>query len=169
MEQSGDFIPIFTVGNKTSVATTNLIGEYECRLDEKGRVIFPSALKKQLSQEYQEKFVINRGFEGCLVIYPMDVWNEISSSVNSLNDFVEENRRFKREFNNGANILVLDSQNRFVVPKILTPHAAIEKEVILFAFGNKIELWDKATYRRNMSMSAADYSELAQKVMGKQS
>ena len=124
MEQSGDFIPIFTVGNKTSVATTNLIGEYECRLDEKGRVIFPSALKKQLSQEYQEKFVINRGFEGCLVIYPMDVWNEISSSVNSLNDFVEENRRFKREFNNGANILVLDSQNRFVVPKILTPHAA---------------------------------------------
>ena len=48
------------------VTTTNLIGEFECKLDDKGRIIFPSALKKQLAPEFQEKFVINRGFEGCL-------------------------------------------------------------------------------------------------------
>jgi len=150
------------------VATTNLIGEFECKLDDKGRIIFPSALKKQLAPEFQEKFVINRGFEGCLVIYPMDVWNEISSSVNKLNDFVEENRRFKREFNNGANVLLLDSQSRVVIPKILIPHASIDKEVILFAFGNRIELWDKAAYRKMMSMSSEEYSRLAEKVMGKQ-
>ena len=171
MEQSGAKWRFFTYIYRRKnryVTTTGLIGEYECRLDDKGRIIFPAPLKKQLSPEYQEKFVINRGFEGCLVIHPMDVWNEISSSVNKLNDFVEENRRFKREFNNGANVLVLDSQNRFVIPKILVPHASIDKEVILFAFGNRIELWDKSTYRKMMSMGSEEYSRLAEKVMGKQ-
>ncbi|MEI7663344.1 MAG: division/cell wall cluster transcriptional repressor MraZ [Bacteroidota bacterium] len=150
------------------MATTNLIGEYECRLDEKGRIIFPSGLKKQLAAEYQDKFVVNRGFEGCLVIHPMDVWNEISTDVNKLNKFVEENRRFMREFHNGATEVVLDGQNRFLIPKILVPHASIDKEVILFAYANRIELWDKATYRKMMSMGPDEYARLAEKVMGKQ-
>ncbi len=150
------------------MATTNLIGEYECKLDEKGRIIFPSALKKQLAPEFQDKFIINRGFEGCLVIHPMDVWNEISSNVNKLSLFVEENRRFSRAFHDGATEVILDSQNRFLLPKILIPHATIDKEVILFAYANRIEVWDKPTYRKMMSMGSEEYSRLAEKVMGKQ-
>ena len=153
---------------KICVATTNLIGEYECKLDEKGRIIFPAALKKQLAPEFQEKFVINRGFEGCLVIRPMDVWADISSKVNKLSEFREEDRRFRRMFNDGANVVVLDSQNRFLIPKILIAHASIDTEVILYAYANRIELWDKPTYRKMMSISAQDYSRLAEKVMGKQ-
>jgi MraZ protein len=150
------------------VATTNLIGEYECKLDEKGRIIFPSALKKQLAPELQEKFVINRGFEGCLVIRPMDVWEEISTKVNNLSEFVPDARQFARTFNNGANVVALDSQNRFLIPKILLSHASIDTEVILFAYGNRIELWDKPTYRKTMPVSAEEYSRLAERVMGKQ-
>ena len=149
------------------MATTNLIGEYECKLDDKGRIIFPSALKKQLAPEFQDKFVINRGFEGCLVIRPMDVWADVTRKVNKLSEFVEDHRRFSRMFSDGANVVVLDSQNRFLIPKILISHASIDTEVILFAHGNRIELWDKPTYRKIMSMSAEEYSRLAEKVMGK--
>ena len=170
MEQSGAkwsfFIYIYR-RKKEHVSTTNLIGEYECKLDEKGRIIFPSPLKKQLAAGFQEKFVINRGFEGCLVIRPMDVWDEISGKVNKLSEFSEESRRFARAFNDGANEVTLDKQNRFLIPKVLISHASVDKEVILFAFGNKIELWDKGSYRKTVSMSAEEYSRLAEKVMGK--
>ena len=170
MEQSGVkwsfFIYIYR-RKKERVATTNLIGEYECKLDEKGRIIFPSALKKQLAPEFQEKFVINRGFEGCLVIRPMDVWAEIRGKLQKLSEFSEDSRKFERYFSNGANEVLLDSQNRFLIPKVRIPHASIDKEVILFAHGNKIELWDRAAYRKAMEISAEDYSQLAEKVMGK--
>ena len=149
------------------MATTNLIGEYECKLDEKGRIIFPSALKKQLAPELQDKFVINVGFEGCLVIRPMDVWYEVSGKVNRMSEFSEDSRRFQRRFNKGANEVCLDSQNRFLIPKILIPEASIEKEVILFAYGDKIELWDKATYRKSGSMSAEEYSQSADNLKDK--
>jgi len=150
------------------VATTNLTGEYECRLDEKGRIVFPSALKKKLAQEYQDRFVINRGFEGCLVIHPMDVWNEVTREINKLNKYIEENRRFMRAFHDGATEVVLDSQNRLLLPKILLPHASINKEVILFAYADRIEVWDKLAYQKMRSISADEYSRLATRVMGNQ-
>ena len=71
MEEVGGkwrFFFIFTVEKKERLTTSNLIGEYECRLDEKSRIILPSALKKQISSEARDRFVINRGFEGCLVL-----------------------------------------------------------------------------------------------------
>ena len=124
-------------------------------------------MKKQLAPELQDKFVINVGFEGCLVIRPMDVWYEVSGKVNKLSEFSEDSRRFQRTFNDGANEVCLDSQNRFLIPKILIPQASIDKEVILFAYGNKIELWDKATYRKTVPMTAEEYSRLAEKLRDK--
>ncbi len=67
------------------MSKTNLIGEFECKVDDKSRVILPSGLKKQISQEAQERFVINRGFEGCLVLYPMNVWKETTAKIDKLN------------------------------------------------------------------------------------
>jgi len=157
---------IYLPSKKNFVATTNLTGEYECKIDEKGRIIFPSALKKKLAPEFQDRFVINRGFEGCLVIHPMDVWNEITRDINSLNKYVEDTRRFIRVFYDGATEVVLDSQNRFLLPKILLPHASIDKEVILSALADRIEVWDKQTYQKVRAISAAEYSQLAAKVMG---
>jgi MraZ protein len=141
------------------LATTNLIGEYECRLDEKSRIILPSALKKQISPEAQDKFVINRGFEGCLVLYPHNVWKETTDNINKLNLFV---------FYNGATEIVLDSQNRLLMPKSLLGFAAIEKEVILFAYSDRIEVWNKTTYQQLLSKEPEDFAMLAEKVMGKQ-
>jgi MraZ protein len=150
------------------LATTNLIGEFECRLDEKSRIILPAALKKQISPEAQDKFVINRGFEGCLVLYPQNVWKETTDNINKLNLFVRDNRRFVRFFYNGATEVSLDSQSRLLLPKSLLGFAAIEKEVILFAYADRIEVWNKTTYQQLLSKEPEDFAMLAEKVMGKQ-
>ncbi len=150
------------------MATTNLIGEFECRLDEKSRIILPAALKKQISPEAQDKFVINRGFEGCLVLYPQNVWKETTDNINKLNLFVRDNRRFVRFFYNGATEVSLDSQSRLLLPKSLLGFAAIEKEVILFAYADRIEVWNKTTYQQLLSKEPEDFAMLAEKVMGKQ-
>ena len=98
---------------------TNLIGEYECRLDEKGRIILPSGLKKQVPREAQDKFVINRGFESCLVLYHMNEWQVISEEINRLNLYNRKNRNFARYFYRGATELSLDGSNRLLFPKSL--------------------------------------------------
>jgi MraZ protein len=157
---------IYLHSKKTQVSATNLIGEFECRLDDKSRIILPSALKKQISPEAHDKFVINRGFEGCLVLYPQNVWDETTARMNKLNLFVKDHRQFVRAFNNGATPLILDSQNRLLLPKPLLDYAAIDREIILFAYSDRIEVWNKKTYLELVSGEPADFAQLAEKVMG---
>ncbi|MFZ4522133.1 MAG: division/cell wall cluster transcriptional repressor MraZ [Bacteroidales bacterium] len=148
------------------MSTTNLIGEFECRLDNKSRIILPAALKKQISPEAHDQFVLNRGFEGCLVLYPQDVWDETTQKMRNLNLFMTDARLFMRKFSNGATPLVLDSQNRLLLPKPLLDYAKIDKEIILFAYADRIEVWDKKTYMEQLSDDSVDFAKLAEKVMG---
>jgi MraZ protein len=148
VEDCGELFYIFTLAKKIRVSTTNLIGEFECRLDDKSRIILPAGLKKQISQEAHDQFVINRGFEGCLVLYPQNVWEETTAKMNKLNLFVKDNRQFVRAFNNGATPLSLDRQNR------------------LFAYADRIEVWNKKNYLELVSNEPADFALLAEKVMG---
>jgi len=166
VEESGDLLSIFTLEKKMQMSTANLIGEFECRLDDKSRIILPSALKKQISPEAHDKFVMNRGFEGCLVLYPQNVWDETTARMNKLNLFVRENRRFVRAFNNGATPLSLDSQNRLLLPKSLLDYASIDREIILFAYSDRIEVWNKKSYLELVSNEPEDFAQLAEKVMG---
>ncbi|MEI7490279.1 MAG: division/cell wall cluster transcriptional repressor MraZ [Bacteroidota bacterium] len=147
---------------------TNLIGEFECRLDDKSRVILPSGLKKQISQEAQDKFVINRGFENCLVLYPMNEWKSISEEINRLNLYNRKNRDFARYFYRGATELTLDNASRLLLPKSLLSYAGIVRDVVLFAFSNRIEVWARDRYEKLMTAEPEDFSLLAEEVMGKQ-
>lgn len=157
---------LYLHSKKKRVATTNLIGEFECRLDDKSRIILPAALKKQISQEAHDRFVINRGFEGCLVLYPQNVWDETTRKMNKLNLFVKDHRQFLRRFHNGATPLTLDSQNRLLLPKALLDYASIDREIILFAYADRIEVWNKKTYLDLVSNEPEDFASLAEKVMG---
>ncbi len=145
----------------------NLIGEYDCKLDGKNRVLFPSGLKKQLPESAEMRFVINRGFEKCLVLYPKSEWEKISNEVNELNMYNRKNREFLRYFYRGASELPLDSSNRILLPKSLLAFAGIEKDIILFAYSNKIEIWDKARYESLLTDEPDDFAALAEEVMGK--
>ncbi len=145
----------------------NLIGEFDCKIDVKGRIMMPSALKKQIPPEADERFVINRGFEKCLVLYPMNEWKEISEEINKLNLYVKKNRDFVRYFQRGATEIKLDGNNRLLLPKALLGYAGINKEVVLFAYSNRIEVWDKVTYNNLLTDEPEDFSSLAEEVMGK--
>lgn len=142
-------------------------GEFECKLDAKGRLSFPAALKKQLAPEAQERFMLNRGFEDCLALYPMDEWVKISGVINGLNMFVAKNREFARYFFRGATELELDSAGRILLPKRLLEYAGIDKELVLYGWSNKIEIWSIDRYNKLIGEEPKDFSALAEEVMGK--
>jgi MraZ protein len=145
---------------------TNFIGEFECKLDVKGRLMLPSGLRKQLDPAAQEQFVLNRGFEKCLVLYPKNDWEYISAEVNKLNQYVKKNREFIRYFYRGASELGLDATGRILLPKRLLGYAGVEKSVVLFAYSNRIEVWDADTYNNLLTDEPDEFADLAEEVMG---
>jgi len=126
----------------------------------------PSGLRKQLDPEAQEKFVLNRGFEKCLVLYPKNVWSGISAEISKLNQYKKKNREFIRYFYRGASEISLDSTGRLLFPKRLMAYAEIAKEVVLFAYFDRIEVWDKKIYDNLLTDEPEDFSNLAEEVMG---
>lgn len=146
----------------------NLIGTYECKADAKGRVMFSSALKKQLMPVVSEGFVVKRAvFQSCLELYPMKEWNLMMDKINALNRFVKKNNDFIRRFTAGVKVVELDASGRLLIPKDLCQFAGIEKQVVLSSAVNIIEIWDKDKYEKAIDNAAVDFAELAEEVMGK--
>jgi MraZ protein len=143
------------------------IGEYICKIDEKGRITLPTGLRRQFAPEAKDSFVVNRGFEKHLTLYPGNEWSSISKQLNQLNLFVKRNREFLRKFNNGATELELDAAGRILLPKALLNYADISKEVVLFAYANRVELWNRADYQASLETHDDDFADLAEEVMGK--
>lgn len=144
----------------------DFLGEYESTLDVKGRFLLPAGFKKQLREETANRFVLNRGFEKCLSLYPILNWEPIFNKINALNDFDPKVRAFRRYFLNGATILELDSAGRLLIPKNLIEHAGLSKDIVLSAAINKIEIWDKQQYQKLFEdFSANNFSDLAREVM----
>ena len=147
-------------------SATSLIGEFECRIDDKNRIILPSKLKKQLPPEADGKFTIIKGPEKCLEMYPQNDWDLIVEKINQKNFNRKENRRFVRLYYRGMTSTELDSQNRILLPKEHFPYAGIDKEIILFAYKNRIEIWDKETFNRDYSEKDDDFPDLIERVLG---
>ena len=145
----------------------NLIGTYECKADTKGRLMLPSAIKKQLSSVLQNGFVLKRSvFQPCLELYPLEEWNVMMEKVNKLNRFVKKNNDFIRRFTAGVKIIELDVSGRMLIPKDLYSFAGISKELVLSSSVNIIEIWDKNKYETAIDVATIDFAELAEEVMG---
>lgn len=145
---------------------TGFLGEYEATLDLKGRFLLPAGFKKQLPEEGSTVFVINRGFEKCLTLYPLKTWEPIFARISKLNDFDPKVREFRRYFLNGATHLELDSAGRLLIPSNLKEYAGLEKDIVLTSAVKKIEIWDKGKYQQFFeSFSPETFSDLAEQVM----
>jgi MraZ protein len=95
----------------------NLIGTYECKSDAKGRLMFSSAFKKQLSSVLQDGFVVKRAvFQPCLELYPINEWNLMMGKINKLNRFKKKNNDFIRRFTAGVKMVELDATGRILIP-----------------------------------------------------
>lgn len=150
-----------------AVVKTQFTGEYPCTLDEKGRFLFPAALKKQVPARAKNRFMIHRGFEKCLVMYTRPDWEMISAEVNKLNLYVKINRDFARYFFRGVTEFQLDGTSRLLIPKSLCDHAKLRKDIILLGYSDRIEIWDEKNYYRHMDEEPTDFVKLAEEVMGK--
>ena len=139
----------------------NIIGTYECKADDKGRVMFPSALKKQLNSVMQEGFVIKRSvFNNCLEIYPISEWNVVVGQVNKLNRFVKKNNDFIRSYMSGLKVVAVDSSGRFLIPKDLFLFANLHREIVLSSSVNMIEIWDKNQYEISVAETLQGFGDL---------
>lgn len=140
-------------------------GEYQVTVDSKGRFLVPGGLRKQMP-EGDNRFMINRGFEGCLNMYPIPNWESVIADIMEKNDYDPKVREFKRKFLGGATIVEIDGAGRILIPQSLKEHAGLSKDVMLACIGNRIELWDASKYNKLFEASSAeDFSKLAEEVM----
>ena len=147
---------------------TGFLGEFEATLDAKGRFLLPAGFKKQLPEGDEARFVINRGFEKCLALYPVKNWEPLFADISKLNDFDPKVREFRRYFLNGATFVEPDTAGRLLVPPNLKDHAGLQKDIVLVAAVNKIEIWDSNKYKQLFDSFSPDaFSALASEVMVK--
>ncbi len=143
-----------------------LTGEFECKLDTKGRMMVPAGLKKKLPEADREGLVINRGFKKYLVIYTKKEWDKKLDELARLNQYENKNIEFIRYFTRGAMELMLDATGRVNLPKQLLDYAGIASEVVLTCQINKIEVWDKNAYQGMIDSEPENFAGLAEEVMG---
>lgn len=145
---------------------SHFLGEFECKLDTKGRLMVPSGLRKQMPEAEKEGLVINRGFEKHLVIYTRKEWDKIMEELSRLNQYEKKTREFIRYFTRGATELSLDAAGRVLLPKALLDYAGAGTEVVLASQFNKIEVWAKEAYDEQMDNEPENFANLAEEVMG---
>jgi MraZ protein len=127
----------------------------------------PAPIKKQLEPIVHEGFVLKRSvFQPCLELYPMERWNELMKRMGSLNRFEPKNANFIRQFTAGVKMVEVDGNNRLLIPKDLIRNAGIEKEIVLTAPIDIIEIWDKSKYENVIDTPQDEFAQLAQEVMG---
>ena len=142
-------------------------GEMQSKIDEKGRVLLPALFKRQMPSEDYSTYMVKKGYEGCIELYPQFVWDSVEKEIAKLNPHVKADRQFKRRFLLGVQHLDLDKAGRLTLPKRLLEFAGIEKDLVFFAHSYFIEIWnpDKLNDLDN-EMTDDEYSDQAQRVMG---
>jgi MraZ protein len=145
---------------------SGLVGEYEVKLDAKGRFLFPSGLRKQLAPSALENFMLNKGFEDCLTLFPMNEWEKLSAQLGKMNLFKPKNRMFYRLFHQGAKQVALDVAGRILIPSAHMERVGMGKDAMLIAYNDRIEIWDKQKYFNMIDENINNFADLANEVMG---
>ena len=142
-----------------------ITGEYECKLDAKGRLVLPSRLKASLPESSSTELYLVKGFEPCLLLYPLVEYKKIFSRIAGLNEFNVEYRRLQRNFFRGIASIGLDNAGRFLIPKSMLIHAALERECVLVGMGNRMEIWNPGKYEDYLIKDPQELSALAEKYL----
>ena len=136
-----------------------LIGEYAHTIDTKGRVIVPAKFRTELG----DRFILTKGFDGCLYGYSLDEWKNIEEKVKTLPLITgKDARNFTRFFFSSATECEVDTQGRILVTPSLRAHAGLEKELIIIGVSSRIEIWSKSKWEEYNSMQDSD--DIAEKM-----
>lgn len=140
----------------------NLLGEHTCRIDAKGRLMFPARLRRQLDKVLHHGLVINRDiFEKCLVLYPKPEWDNVNGEMTRLSRYNRKHQLFQRKFLKGATIVDLDASGRLNIPGVLLDYAGIDlkksNEIIVSGLGEKVEIWTVDAYEKQVLGEDTDF------------
>ena len=119
-------------------------GEYNNSLDQKNRLNIPAKFRKALDPINDRTFVLSRGFDQCLLLYPLKTWEEVEEQLSRLSSIRIRDRNFVRSITRHATRIQYDGQGRIQIPETLLAYSGISKEVAVIGMINKIELWDPA-------------------------
>lgn len=146
----------------------NLLGEYGCKVDAKGRLMFPAKLRKQLEEIIHQGLVLNRDiFEKCLVLYPKPEWEKVNTEMSRLSRYNRKHQVFQRKFMKGATMMELDATGRLLIPAALLEYAGISaenNEIIITGMLEKIEIWNKDAYNALVLEEDEDFGDLAEEI-----
>lgn len=144
-----------------------LFGTFDVKIDNKGRILLPSSLRKQIHDYLPEGFILKKNvFENCIDVYPMPVWRKIMEKINELNKYVRINNDFIRLFMSGVRMVEVDDAGRLLIPKDLLVWCNIEHDVVLVSLIDKFEIWNKTHYESYIQERQKDFNQIAEKVMG---
>lgn len=113
------------------------IGQYQYNIDDKNRLVIPQEYRKELGTQ----IVINKGFEKCITIYPLQAWQEIADSLSTLSINSKDNRTFTRLYTSSAFFKDFDSQGRIKIDDVLKEYAGIKKQCVIVGANKTIEIW----------------------------
>jgi MraZ protein len=140
-------------------------GQFTYSVDAKGRVSIPARLRKHVSPEANDTFVMTQGTGKCIDIYPLDQWLVFEKKLEELNPFDPRKAKFIRMILQHAAEDTLDSQSRILIPQKLLEYAKIEKEVLILGALKKIEVWNPKEFEDYLKDSPETYEEIAAQVM----
>ncbi len=137
------------------------MGEFEHSLDSKGRLIIPSKFRDQLDSN----FVVTRGLDGCLFVYPLSEWRLVEEKLSQLPSNKKNNRAFVRFMFADAVQCDFDKQGRIIIPKKLRLHAELQKECVLVGVSNRVEIWNKARWEETIEETEENFDDIAENLI----
>ena len=138
-----------------------LLGAYDHTLDDKNRLTLPAKFR----QSFAEGVVITRGFDGCLYAFRRADWDRlVESRLATLDPLRPEGRRLQRHFFSGAAEAELDKQGRVMLPAQLIEHAKLGKEVVVAGVNDRLEIWDRAAWRKELAEVEGSAEDVAERL-----
>lgn len=134
------------------------MGEYHHNIDEKGRLIMPVKFRNDL----KDKFIITRGLEKCLYVYPLEDWDKLVSKLNTLPFTKKDARIFIRSFFSGAAQIEVDRQGRINITSPLIDHAGLTKECVIIGANDRIEIWSKDEWDKFLDVNSEKLEDIAE-------
>ena len=134
------------------------MGEYHHTIDEKGRIIIPSKFREMLG----DTFIVTRGIENCLFVYPNDEWQKIVTKLESLPFTKRDARQFVRFFLSGATNAEFDKQGRVNLTSPLIDYARLQKDCVVIGTGSRLEIWSKEDWDSFFDSAKDNMSDIAE-------
>ncbi|RKN86898.1 division/cell wall cluster transcriptional repressor MraZ [Paenibacillus ginsengarvi] len=137
------------------------MGEYQHSIDEKGRMIVPAKFRESLGAQ----FVVTRGLDNCLFVYPHAEWTVLEQKLKSLSLMKADARAFTRFFFSGATECELDKQGRINIPNNLCEYAKLVKDCVVLGVSNRVEIWSREIWEHYFKQSEESFNEIAEKLV----